>query len=172
MARGLVTAELKGLKEFVKEMEQLVGDFPEISREALSAQEQVVESAIRQNWISRGGKAGDFIYDSVGHSTAFSKLNPVDVVGTVGVYNIDSVAAAHDKTSKDLNAAQIAYWVEFGTSRIRGGGRKVRGVEYSEEQLISITPVPFISNAFYSSIEAQEKAFIERFNQLADQIMR
>ena len=172
MARGLVTVELKGMKEFVKEMEQVVEEFPEITREALSAQEEVIEKAIRQNWVSTGGRVGDFVYDSVGQSTAFSKLNPADVVGTVGVYNIESVASSHGKTSKDLNAAQIAYWLEFGTSRLRGGGRKVKGVEYSEEQLISTTPRPFISTAFYSTIVEQEKAFTERFNQLADRIMK
>lgn len=115
-----------------------------------------------------GGSVSGYVYNSVGQSTAISKLNPADVVGTVGVYNLDKVNVAFGITKKELNAAQIAYWVEFGTSRLRSGNRKTKGLEYSDEDLVSISAVPFISNAFYSSLDEQQDAFKITFNKLID----
>lgn len=172
MGKGLVTAELTGLREFLDGMGRLVEEFPAISREALKAQQTVVEQKVRDNWISTGGKAGDFIHSSVGQSTAFSKQNSADVVGTVGVYKMDAVNAQFGRTDKDLNAAQIAYWLEFGTTRLRSGARKKRGVEYRPEDLISTVPRSFISTAFYTSLPEQEEAFKKRFNQLVDRLMK
>lgn len=116
-----------------------------------------------------GGTPGGYVFSSVGQSVAMSKSDPYTVVGTVGVYKIDSVSVQFGKTEKDLNAAQIAYWVEFGTSRLRNGGRKKKGVNYDESQLINVAGVPFISNAFYSSLNEQQDAFKVEFNRLADQ---
>ena len=59
--------------------------------------------------------------------------------------------------------------VEFGTSRLRNGGRKKKGVNYDDSQLINVAGVPFISNAFYSSLNEQQDAFKVEFNRLADQ---
>ena len=116
-----------------------------------------------------GGTPGGYVFSSVGQSVAMSKSDPYTVVGTVGVYKIDSVSVQFGKTEKDLNAAQIAYWVEFGTSRLRNGGRKKKGVNYDDSQLINVAGVPFISNAFYSSLNEQQDAFKVEFNRLADQ---
>ena len=116
-----------------------------------------------------GGQPGGYVFSSVGQSVAMSKSEPYTVVGTVGVYKIDSVSVQFGKTEKDLNAAQIAYWVEFGTSRLRNGGRKKKGVNYDDSQLINVAGVPFISNAFYSSLNEQQDAFKVEFNRLADQ---
>lgn len=88
----------------------------------------------------------------------------------MGVYKLDAVDAAYGKTSKDLNAAQIAYWVEYGTSRLKTGGRKVKGVDYEDEDLITVAARPFISNAYYTSINDQNSAFKATFNKLMDGI--
>lgn len=170
MAKGLFSVTSTGLKEFIKEMEALADAIPEISMKALVEQEKVVQERIKTNWVSMvGGTPGGYVFSSVGQSVAMSKSDPYTVVGTVGVYKIDSVSVQFGKTEKDLNAAQIAYWVEFGTSRLRNGGRKKKGVNYDDEQLINVAGVPFISNAFYSSLNEQQDAFKVEFNRLADQ---
>ncbi len=170
MAKGLFSVTSTGLKEFIKEMEALADAIPEISLKALAEQEKVVQERIKTNWVSMvGGTPGGYVFSSVGQSVAMSKSDPYTVVGTVGVYKIDSVSVQFGKTEKDLNAAQIAYWVEFGTSRLRNGGRKKKGVNYDESQLINVAGVPFISNAFYSSLNEQQDAFKVEFNRLADQ---
>ena len=170
MAKGLFSLTSTGLKEFIEEMEALADAIPEISLKALAEQEKVVQERIKTNWVSMvGGTPGGYVFSSVGQSVAMSKSDPYTVVGTVGVYKIDSVSVQFGKTEKDLNAAQIAYWVEFGTSRLRNGGRKKKGVNYDDSQLINVTGVPFISNAFYSSLNEQQDAFKVEFNRLADQ---
>ncbi len=170
MAKGLFSVTSTGLKEFIKEMEALADAIPEISLKALAEQEKVVQEKIKTNWVSMvGGTPGGYVFSSVGQSVAMSKSDPYTVVGTVGVYKIDSVSVQFGKTEKDLNAAQIAYWVEFGTSRLRNGGRKKKGVNYDDSQLINVAGVPFISNAFYSSLNEQQDAFKVEFNRLADQ---
>ena len=170
MAKGLFSLTSTGLKEFIKEMEALADAIPEISLKALVEQEKVVQERIKTNWVSMvGGTPGGYVFSSVGQSVAMSKSDPYTVVGTVGVYKIDSVSVQFGKTEKDLNAAQIAYWVEFGTSRLRNGGRKKTGVTYDDSQLINVAGVPFISNAFYSSLSEQQEAFKIEFNRLADQ---
>ena len=170
MAKGLFSLTSTGLKEFIKEMEALADAIPEISLKALVEQEKVVQERIKTNWVSMvGGTPGGYVFSSVGQSVAMSKSDPYTVVGTVGVYKIDSVSVQFGKTEKDLNAAQIAYWVEFGTSRLRNGGRKKTGVTYDDSQLINVAGVPFISNAFYSSLNEQQEAFKVEFNKLADQ---
>lgn len=170
MAKGLFSLTSTGLKEFIKEMEALADAIPEISLKALAEQEKVVQERIKTNWVSMvGGTPGGYVFSSVGQSVAYSKSDQYTVLGTVGVYKIDRVSAEFGKTEKDLNAAQIAYWVEFGTSRLKNGGRKKKGVTYDDSQLINVAGVPFISNAFYSSLSEQQEAFKLEFNRLADQ---
>lgn len=169
MAKGLISIKSSGLKEFIAEMNGLAEQIPEISKQALVKQQEVVEAKVKDNWVSMiGGSSSGYVYNSVGQSTAFSKIDDSSVVGTVGVYKIDSVGSSFGITEKDLNAAQIAYWIEFGTSRLRSGARKVKGLEYSEEDLITVGPKPFISNAFYSSLDEQQEAFKMEFNRLAE----
>jgi hypothetical protein len=172
MARGVITLTQGGFEGWIDELEQLVEKMPEMTLKALKARQEVIEAQIRENWVARGGSYGGFVYDSVGQSATYSKINPVDVVGTIGVYDIDSVKSAHGKTNKDLNAAQIAYWVEYGTSRLKAGGRKLKGVEYSDEQLITVMPQPFITQAFYQTIDEQDVAFKRVFNSEYDQVVK
>ena len=170
MAKGLISLKSTGLKEFIEEMNALADAIPEISKQALVEQQRVVENKVRENWVSMvGGQPGGYVFSSVGQSVAYSKSDQYTVLGTVGVYKIDRVSAEFGKTEKDLNAAQIAYWVEFGTSRLKNGGRKKKGVTYDDSQLINVAGVPFISNAFYSSLSEQQEAFKLEFNRLADQ---
>lgn len=169
--RGLVSLESSGLKEFIAEMEGFVEAFPECSRIALDAQEKFVVEKIKQNWASMVPNAatGDFVYSCIGHSTELSVQNSYSVVGTVGVYKLDKIDAQFGKKKSDLNAAQLAYWVEFGTSHLNAGVRKKKGHIYTDEMLVTNKPVPFMSNAFYSTIEQQEEVFKTTFNQAMQQ---
>lgn len=169
MARSMIIISGGGFQDWIDEIDKAADEMPEIMLGALKARQQVIEDAVREQYVSLGGSQGGFIYQSVGQSSAYSKQNPVDVVGTVGVYDMDSVKVAFGKTEKDLNAAQLAYWIENGTSRLRMGGRKKKGVEYPDEMLITIQPKPFITTAVYSSWDQAEKAFNETFNRLYEQ---
>jgi hypothetical protein len=171
MARGFIEITNTGLTEIADYLDKLADKYDPIVQESVQAMQQEVVDRIKQNWTSMiGGKAGGYVYDSIGMSTAMSKTDAHVIVGTMGVYHMDSVAGAHGKTPKDLNAAQIAYWIEYGTSRLKGGGRKKKGAEYTDEQLISVAAKPFIGNAFYSSIEDQNRAFKAKFNSLVDEL--
>ncbi len=183
MPRGFVSVKNTGLTEIASYLEKLADQFDPIIRESVNAMQEPVLERIRQNWVSMvGGQAGGYVYDSIGKSNAFSKSDPHTVVGTMGVYHMDAVAAAHGKIftttmdaegkvrNADLNAAQIAYWVEYGTSRLKSGGRKQKGQEYSDEELIQIAAKPFLANAFYGSIDEQNEQFKIKFNSLVDKI--
>lgn len=171
MARGFVSVTNSGLTEIADYLDRLGDSYEEITQKSVVAMQDVVVERIKVNWVSMiGGDSSGFVYESIGKSTAKSKSDKNVILGTMGVYNLDSVAAAHGKTNKDLNAAQIAYWVEYGTARLKSGARKTKGAEYSDEDLISIAPKPFISNAFYTSISEQNDAFRITFNKLVDGI--
>ena len=172
MARGFISIKDSGLKDIVQYLDKVGDNYDRILLESLKAMQAVVEERIRINWVSMvGGQPGGYVFDSVGQSAAFSKTDAHVVVGTVGVYNIDSVNATHGVTIKQLKAAQIAYWVEFGTSRLKSGIRKDKRVEqYPDEQLVTVAAKPFIGNAYYASYNEQQAAFSEKFNQLMDKI--
>lgn len=171
MARGFVNVKNTGLTEIADYLDKLGERFDEINKQAVMSMQDVVVERIKVNWTTMiGGETSGYVYDSIGKSTAPSKTDEHVILGTMGVYKLDSVDAAHGKTDKDLNAAQIAYWVEYGTSRLKSGGRKVKGVDYSDEDLISVTARPFISNAYYTSINEQNDAFKITFNKLMDGI--
>lgn len=173
MARSMITITGGGFQDWIDEIDKASEEMPEIMLGALKARQTVIEDAIRSQYVSIGGSQNGFIYESVGQSANYSKQNPVDVVGTIGVYDMDSVKAAFDKTDKDLNAAQLAYWIENGTTRLRMGGRKKKGVEYPDEMLVTVQPKPFITTAVYTSWDQAEKAFNTEFNKLyAEKVKR
>lgn len=172
MARQMITMTDGGFDAWIDELDTAAELIPQIMLTALQARQDVIEEAIRQTWVSMGGQSGGFIYESVGQSSAFSKLNSKDVVGTIGVYDIDSVKLAFGRNEKDLNAAQLAYWVEYGTSRLRFGGRKKKGVEYPDELLVTTQPKPFITTAVYSSWETAETAFRSKFNEEYERLIK
>ncbi len=181
MARNLITLESSGLKEFIKELTGIEEHFLEISEKALRAQQQVVLDKMRINWVTIvGGSSGGFVASSMGQSSKPSEKNPNGVVGTVGVYNIDTIAASFGKTNRgvsrtgkkraDLNAAQIAYWVEFGSQRLKTNKRKVKGYKYDDEFLATaVVGKPFMTQALYSTFDEQYEAFKAEFNRLADE---
>lgn len=177
MARDQINIEISGRDEILRDLETIGREMPAWVKECLIAQQKVVENSIRDNWVSvAGGRSGDYVYDSVGSSATYGS-NGIDVIGTVGVYNLDAVGRAHGRNITDgsmkyrpLNAAQISYWVEFGTSRLRSGQRKKKGREYSEDELITISPKPFLSQAFYGTINEQNDAFIATWNSIMDRM--
>ncbi len=179
MPRDKITTVISGRGEILNDLETLGTEFPAWTKEAFKAQEKVIEDAIRKNWLGiAGGRVGDYVYDSIGSSAVIGR-NGTDVIGTVGVYNIDSVGRRHgrgvssdDTKYKPLNAAQISYWVSFGTSRLRSGARKRKSQEYSEEDLITVAPRDFISPSFYSTVDAQETAFVNAWNDLMDRMLK
>lgn len=172
MARGFVNVKNTGLTEIADYLDKLGERFDEINKQAVMSMQDVVVERIRYNIISMVGKGETtrFLYDSTGKSTEPSKTDEHVVLGTMGVYNIDSVADEYGKTSKDFNAAQLAYWIEYGFSRLKSGARKIEGVEYPDKELRSVTAKPFISNAYYTSINEQNDAFKITFNKLMDGI--
>lgn len=178
MAKTRFTVELTGLDDFVNDLGVLANEFPAWTKEALKARMQVVEDAIRAKWVSLGGgRVGDYVYDSVGMNIEYGK-NGVDIVGYVGVFHLDHVAILHGRIveegkRKPMRAPQIAYWVEFGTQRLKGGGRKVDGAEYPEEELAkAVAGKPFITNAGYRTVSQQEQAFVQKFDQILNTHLR
>lgn len=176
MARNVFATTVDNI-DIMRDLDLLAREFPAWIKECTKAQQQVVEDAVRKNWVSfGGGRTNDFVYDSVGYSTHYGK-NGTDTVGTIGVYNIDRVMVEHGRVfeegkRKPLNAAQIAYWVEFGTSRLAAGGRKEKGVEYLPEQLIEVKPKPFISNAFYGTLNEQQAAFAKKWDEILNRMLK
>lgn len=184
MARGLIKITNTGLTDIAKYLEKLADQYDPIILQSVKAMQDVVVEKIKINWVSfAGGKPGDYVFDSIGKSTEMSKTDPHVVVGTMGVYHLDSVTASHGRILTatvredgsvrpgDMNAPQIAYWVEYGTSRLKDGTRKVRGVQYEEEKLAeNASPKPFIGNAVYSSIDEQNQAFRMEFTSQVDKI--
>ncbi len=171
MPRGFVSVTNTGLTEIADYLDRMADSYDKALIESVQAMQDVVVDKIRENWTTMiGGTTGGYVYDSIGKSTAKSKSSEHVIVGTMGVYHMDAVAAKHGKTPKDLNAAQIAYWIEYGTSRLKGGGRKKKGVEYTDDQLISVAAKPFLGNAFYGSIDEQNAAFKAVFNSHMDKI--
>ena len=179
--RGLVALQTSGLQEFIDEMEGFVAAFPECSRIALAAQEDFVVEKIRQNWVSfvPNAKVGDFVYSCIGKSTELSNINTYSVVGTVGVYKLDAVNAAFGKEPYinkkgkkviPMSAAQLAYWIEFGTTRLNSGLKKKVGATYSEDEVTpTVKPRLFMTNAMYSTINEQEEVFKKAFKIAMDQ---
>ena len=172
MARQLITMTNGGLQGWVDELNQAADKMPEMMLESLKARQSVMEGEVLKQWIAIGGNPSGLIAASIGQSANYSKDNPVDVMGTVGVYNLDRVNNAFGRTDKDLNAAQIAYWVELGTSRLKYGGRKQSGKNYPEDMLTVTQPRPFISSAAYSSWSESDKAFNKKFNEEYERLVK
>lgn len=169
MARNMITFTGEGLRGWIDEVDREAAYIPDIMLRALSDKLLFIEPYIRSEWVSRGGESGGFVYESVGHSVEFSKANRRDVVGTVGVYDMDSIRGWFNKTPKDLNAPQIAYWVENGTYRVRTT-KNEDGTE-TDELVMKIQPQPFITRAVLRSWSDAESAFVESFNEQCDQLL-
>lgn len=172
MAKQLITMTNGGLQGWVDELEQVAEKLPSMMLTSLKARQEVMEKEVLNQWVAIGGSPTGFIASSIGQSTEYSKLDKNDVVGTVGVYDMDRVKNAFGRTDKDLNAPQIAYWVELGTSRLKYGGRKSRGKNYPEDMLTVTQPRPFISTAGYRSWNESDKAFNKKFNEEYERLIK
>lgn len=170
MGKMSLTTTSSSLSDWINELDLTIEELPNITKESLMAQQEVYEEAIKRQYVSMGGTSNGFVASSIGQSSFIIQGQNV-VVGTVGVYHMDRVSSQFGKTGKDLNAAQIAYWIENGTSRLRSGERKKKNAEYSDEDLITIQPRPFISSGVYSSFAEGEDAYKKKFNELYDKLV-
>lgn len=154
------------LTSILDELDHAIDNIPEANLAGLKAQEEVIQDAIRKNYVSAGGAIGDYVYDSIGQSQHQGD-NGVDAVGTVGVYKIDSVMSNHGRESgKSITAPQIAYWLEWGTSRLTPNfkvGKKINSIDYPESSLNMRAPKPFVSASFYNTIDEQQNAYKQAF---------
>jgi hypothetical protein len=153
MARANLKAEVNWFQDITNEFERIVEEFPIFIEEATKAQLEVVEDEVRRNWTSMvpHGKSGDFVYDSIGRNVVRGR-NGQDVVGSVGVFKIDRIFSEHGREKGDINAPQLAWWTEFGTYGNAG--------------------VPFLSNAFYATLNQQEQVFKQTFERLVQRTMK
>lgn len=172
MARGIISITNSGLSDIADYIDKLADNYNEILYESFQSMQDVIVENIKFNVATTfSGETGAYIFDSVGKSTEYSRTTEFSIVGTVGVYQLDSVDAVFDKYKNDLNAAQIAYWTEYGTTGLKSGARKKSGATYSDDELRqNSAPKPFIGNAFYKTINEQNAAFKVTFNKLVDKI--
>lgn len=152
MARVKLKAEVNWLQDMADDFGRMADDFPMFIEEATKAQLEVVEIAAKRNWNSMVPNSNDsgLVVDSIGQNVTRGR-NGSDVVGSVGVFKIDSVFSNHGRERGDINAPQLAWWTEFGTYGSAG--------------------VPFLSNAFYSTINEQEGVFKQTIEQLIQRNM-
>lgn len=150
MAKRQVLVSGTSIDDIINEV-QIVAEFaPDVITQCMLARVRVGEDAARTNWTSMvgWGKTGDLVYDSISSVAKIGSVNPEIVYGSYGVYSVDSIAVKHGKTNKDLTAAQLSWWVEFGTK--------------------TMPPIAYLTNAHIRTIDAQETAFKETFNKLID----
>lgn len=159
--------ESTGVRDALDILDAFTDDMPRASLDALGDMEKVVEDKIRENYIQAGGTNGDFIYDSIGRSVN-GESDGSAVYGTVGIYSMTKVESAHGRTEKDIPAARLAYWMEYGTSTLNANaaakyGRKAKfkKIDYPETELNFRAPRPFISAAFYSTIDKQTDVYLD-----------
>lgn len=166
MAKALISVE-GSFKDLVKDFEDFATDIPAATEAAAEEQMKVVESAIKKNWASMvpWGRVGGYVYDSIGYNVTRGQ-NGVDVVGSVGVFHIDSVRAEHGYdqpiklrnglSRKKVNAPQLAYWAEFGFT------------DWNKNQKAGI---PFMGNAFYATVNEQDQTFADTFFERMNRII-
>lgn len=153
MAKVTLKAEVNWFEDVTRDLERVAEEFPIFIEEATKSQLKVVEEQTRKNWVSMvpHGKTGGMVYDSIGMNVSRGK-NGQDVVGSVGVFKIDRILSEHGREKGDINAPQLAWWTEFGTYGNSG--------------------IPFLSNAFYSTLSQQENQFKETFETLVQRTMK
>ncbi len=158
MAKALIKVE-SNFADLLSDFKAFAGEVTEITEEAAAAQMEVIELAMKKNWVSMvpWGHANSYVYDSIGYNVAIG-TNRADVVGSVGVFHIDTIRAKHNYdqpiplvggfTKKKPNAPQLAYWAEFGF------------LDWNKKQKEGI---PFMGNAFYATVHEQDRAFADTF---------
>ena len=192
MAKAFISAETKGLDEILRELQSIDDNAKKALDAGLMAWNKESVKAIRQSYLSgvNGAETGDYIYNSISHFGADSgAIRPTDnqegVWGSAGVYKIDSLYNSYNQTYQSkqksdakrsaMTAAQIAYWIENGTSRlfidgelVRKDGVKARafgvGIYGSEAKTVAVAPQPFLTNALTANKGQLESAFVDAFS--------
>lgn len=180
MAKGTVTAELAGLDGIITALQALPEQIVEAKKVASKAMMEQGERDLQRSYLSVGGTAGDYVYNSIGSYGRPLPSDPDNYWTSVGVFTIAGVREAQasklgKEPSKVLTAAQVAYWIENGTSRLRSGARKPRNfvaAAFNPEDLIEVQPRPFITEAFFIGWDAQRDAFAEAFNNKIQELKR
>jgi hypothetical protein len=170
MAKGLITAELTGFKELIQSLK----DMPEIAEQAIKAGSEAMmkqgEKDLRVSYYAHGGKQGDYVDRGIGHygtDEPAGLLEGTDYWTSVGVFQKEGI----DKGA--ITAAQVAYWIENGISRLRSGVRKPSNfttAAFNPEDLITTSPKPFISDAFIKGWDGQFAAFSVAFNNKVEEL--
>ncbi|MGL5391955.1 MAG: hypothetical protein ACRDA8_11400, partial [Shewanella sp.] len=130
-----------------------------------------VKSSYLQN--VKGATVGDYVYASLDGYQTFIKDGKLPWV-SAGSFNyvagIGDIRASFGKTNKEMNPAQISYWLENGTMRLVSGAAKPKRVPWSEidavDKRVAIQATTFISKAAINGWNAQESAFAEGFNKI------
>lgn len=145
MAKTTITATTD-MKELASDLYSLADALPEDVLIAGEEQLKVFRDAVKTNWLSMVpySFAGDYVYDSIGYNVDHG--DGADVVGMGGVFHMDAVKAAHDKTDSSITAPQLAYWVEYG---------------FTPNNATPVPARPFLSNAFYMTYNQQDYVFAE-----------
>lgn len=160
MAKTRITVE-HDFDELIKDLLRLAEQFPEVIKESAEVQLEFVERAVQINWFSMVPWAvqGDYVYDSIGYNVEMGD-NEKDVVGMVGVFLVDHITAKHGYNipmirngfaKEQIKAPQIAYWVENGYAPFLGAYQM---------------PIPFLSNAYYQTLEYQDELFADTLDRL------
>jgi len=136
------------LSDFVTDLIQLAGGFSNDIKQAAEKQLDYTSKAVRDNWNSmnpwQGTDTANLVSDSIGYNVSFGDTG--DTVGMVGVFQIDSIASRYGRTKHDITAPQFAYWVEYG---------------FNPNNSLSYSPVPFMSSAYYATLDKQDEIFAD-----------
>ena len=184
MAKGIMTASLSGLTELINSVKAIPKVVDKAIEAGATAMMEQGKKNLQQSYVSAGGTVGDYVYRSIdyyGTDKPTGVLPDTSYWTSVGVFKIDSIYNAYNAEKKAnqkgeikkeaMTAAQIAYWMENGVSRLYLDGRLTKkGKKFDPNavsdpmKLISVQPKPFISNAFTTGWNSQYNAFSVAFN--------
>ena len=168
-----IIIERDSLSDIIFELIDLVDEVEHTIMQAADAYCKEGIRNVQQSYLMSVERAqvGDFIYSSIGYRITPSTNDNTIAWAGVGVYKIPTVESQFGKTSHDFTAAQLAYWLEFGTTRFNSGARKPKKASWQDastyvEKAYSTVPKPFVSNAMVNGDVSRDNAFVERFNQI------
>lgn len=155
MAKLTLKVTGTSISQLLKEVELVANIDPAIVKKAMKKRVEIGAEQVRKNWANTvpWGSTSDFVYASISCKAEYSNHDNVTVYGSFGVYSTDSIAWQFGRTGKDITAAQMSWWTEYGTYRKSETGGK---------------SVPFLANANIATIAEQDTVFINEFNRLMD----
>lgn len=192
MPKGFITASSSGLDEILKDLKEIDANAKTALDYGMKAWHKAAVTAIQTSYLANvnGAQTNDYVYRSISH---FGKdkgiVRPADsgegVWGSAGVYKIDSIynsynneyqAKQKSSTKKNaMTAAQIAYWIENGVSRLYIDGKPVRsngiearafaiGIYGTESKTVKVAPQPFLTHAITANKKQLEASFVDAFS--------